>query len=639
MTKERRFWFSLVLCFAAAVPLLLGACLNPVDFSAENLPRIPVDVSGSIDVTIKDVAVFWLINRTKDVDVTTLKIDRAKGDNETDAQYAYPKTYSERPKAGSSLASYHNPTDLFYTVEAAYINTNTQEIGVINALEVQFPRVGDYKYYLYWDKNGNLQLVDENKMNELPPDPTKNYPDPGPNPVDSSYTMVVLNVTRDQNIDSVEFEQSSYTYAISNEPRAKDQEMIYLGAGSYDTYVSYTKDAQVKKIGPKTAVVTSEGGSMAVRTNFLYFYKTIAGDYAVSQTWPPIPNDASDENSPEDALGDNQGILQIINNAVPNNPHALIARININGVDYPDSTNTSNYMGPGESKKFILPVGTAEVLFKPVDQTFYGQLSKRTIESKKTTTLYYVNDMGNPFEFPPDEGNGSGLIQIINNSYGVVTSAVIYNKDELTKYLSFGYNEFVPSGPINNGAMGLIPVLGTDEVELKSGELQLIQIALETNEGVVVLERLASLNGRIVTITINQNDLKLGGDDEGGRYGSKVTVTNSTQSSTNILGMYVYNKANAAASAVYYLDIASPPQNSSKSLYVLSTLGLPILDGEHYEAQLSVYGNGRIALIKKQFSPDDLLYSKTPDAHVRTITLQEADLPAELKENFVPVTG
>jgi hypothetical protein len=173
---------------------------------------------------------------------------------------------------------------------------------------------------------------------------------------------------------------------------------------------------------------------------------------------------------------------------------------------------------------------------------------------------------------------------------------------------------------------------------LASNGLQLIQVALETTEGLVVVERIAALNGQIVSIVINEADLKLGGDDTGGRYGSKVIVENKTTTSTNIAAMYVYNKDNVASSVIYYLDIASPP-NSSKSLYILSTVGLPIVDGERYAVKLAVMGNGYSVLIDKEFNEGSDLYSKNPDTHVRTITLNQADLPPELVETFVPVVN
>jgi hypothetical protein len=616
---------------------MLGACLNPVNFTEDSLPRIPVDVTGSLEVTISDVAVMWLINRTKTVDVREFKIERPKGANETDEQYIYPKTYDGRPKAGSSLASYHNPTEAIYTVSVVCEDEN-KNIKVIPPFEVQFPKPQDYRFYLYWTVNGDLVLVNEDKMQELPPDPDNNYTDVGPNPSSvNAQTFVVLNVTADQNLDGVEFYKNPSTYVLANEPKARDQKMILLGSGPYVAQAHYTRGGTPYTTTEKNVTVAKEDGSMAVRTNFVYFYKTKDGDYQLSQNWPPIPNDASDENKPEDALLETQGILEIRNNAVPNNPHSLIARININGDEYPNNTDTGSYMGPGDDpKRYILNVGPVTVMFRPTDQTFYGQVSNREIVSRQVTVLSYTNDLGNPFAFPEDTGNGSGLIQIQNNTTGVVVSVAVSNQSNVIGQLQIDYEDFVPPYAINYGKIGIVPVVGTGEVPLEDGRLQRIDVQLETVDGLVTVTRLAALKDQIVTIVLNEDSLNPGGNSSGGRYGSKVVVKNQTTTSTNILGMYVYNKDNVGSSAMYYLDIPSPP-SSQKNLYVLSTVGLPIASGEQYAARLSVYGNGQIGLIEKEFDEGTDLYSLTPDSHIRTITLNQSDLPLGLIEVFIPV--
>jgi hypothetical protein len=619
----------------AIVALLVGSCLNPIDFNPNNF-KLNVNVSGSIK--IDDVAVMWLINRTKTVDVTQFTISRDKMPDESDEQYNYPKSFTGKPAHGESLASYHAPSENTYAITVVWQNPdNPDENGVIGPVNVQFPRAQDYKYYLYRTLEGKIVLVNEDKMKELPPNPDDNYPDPQPSSV-NAQSLVVLNITPDQNIDNVEFSRKPSTYMISGRPKAKDQEMILLGSGSYEAKISYTRGGIQFESPVKTVVVTKEDGSMAVRTNFLYFYKTTGGGYDLTQYWPPLANDAASENSPEDAMLDTQGILEIHNNAVPNNPHALVARININGTEYPDSVNTSNYFAPGDAPlRFILPVGPVSISFRPVDQPYYGQVSARTIQAKKVTKLSYINDLGDPFVFPNDTGNGSGLIRIINNSTAVVTSAAVYDKDDVSKFLSMGYESFNPPQPVNYGKVGLVPVVGTADVPLKSGATQLIQVVLETAEGVVVIERLGALRGQIVEITISQVDLNPGGNSQGGRYGSKVIVRNQTTTPTAILGAYVYNKDNAAAMAVYPLDIQSPP-NSEASLYVLSTVGLPIMNGAHYGARLIVHGNGLTGVIDKEFTSDDELYSGTPDSHVRYLSLEQKDLPAALVQAFVPVT-
>jgi hypothetical protein len=619
-----------------SIAFLISSCLNPIDFNPNDF-KLNVNVSGSIK--IDDVAVMWLINRTKTVDVTGFTITRPKASNETDTQYAYPKNFSGKPNHGESLASYHVPSEMPYAITLVWQNPdNPDEGGVIGPFDVQFPRAQDYKYYLYRTLEGDIVLVNEDKMKELPPNPNANYPDPQPSSV-NAQTFVVMNVTPDQNIDFVEFVKNPSTYIIANEPRAKDQEMILLGSGSYDARAYYTRDGIRQETSIKNAVVTKEDSSMAFRTNYLYFYKTIGGDYQLTQVWPPIPNDASDVNKPEDALNANQGILEIVNNATPHLTHDIIARININGSEYPNSTHTGNYMAPGEVNRYIVDTGPVHVSFMPQDQQYYGQLSTREIQSRKVTTLPYTNNMGNPFVFPEDAGYGSGLIRVVNNSTGVVTSIGIYDKNELSKSMFIGYEGFNPPRSIQYGKVGLAPVVGTDTFPLVAGSNQLVQVVLDTPEGVVVVERMADLRGNIVTIEINQSNLGTN-ESGGGRKGSRVIVENQTITPTTILGAYVYNKDNEAAMAVYPLTITSPP-NGKASVYVLSTIGLPIVQGGHYKARLIVYGNGLTGVIDKEFSPDDQLYDTAPDKHLRYLVLTQDDLKNKapgLIETFVPAT-
>ncbi|MDR2376611.1 MAG: hypothetical protein LBD96_09265 [Treponema sp.] len=612
--------------------------MNPIDFNPEDF-TLNVNVTGSIK--IEDVAVTWLINRTKTVNVVSYTIDRVQAGNETDDQYVYPKNYGSVPFStgvyASSSASYHTPTEIPYTITVVCEDTaDNNQPYIFGPFNVQFPRAQDYKYYLYWTTGGQLVLVEEDKMTDLPPDPEDNFPDPQPSSV-NAQTFVVLNVTPDKNLTGVEFVKAPYIYVLANEPRAKDQEMILLASGSYDVKAYYAGG----ETPSRTAIVTKEDGSMAVRTNFLYFYKTNTGTYDLSQYWPPLANDAAEGNKPEDALLDSQGILEIRNNAVANNPHALIARININGTEYPDSTNTTSYFAPGDPPlRYILPVGSVDVMFRPMDQTYYGQVSRRSIQSKTVTVLSYINDLGNPFAFPEGTGKGSGLVRITNNSTALVTSIAVYNKTDVTNSLSIGYENFNPPQPVNYGKVGLVPVVGTDLVPLNSGEMQLIQVVLETTGGTVVLERLAALNNQIVDIVIAEANLNPGGTGDGGRYGSKVTVRNQTTTPTKILGMYVYNVANEANMAIYSLDIANP--DGQASLDVLSTIGLPIVEGADYKAKVVVHGNGLTGIIHKEFDPDNKLYSTTPESHERFITLTQADLETQapgLIETFVPVTG
>jgi hypothetical protein len=604
--------------------------LNPINFNEEDLPAFKVEVSGSIDVSISDVAVFWLINRTRTVDVTEFTIERPRLASEpVEEPYGYPKVYDTgKPKAGTSLASYHLPTETYYTVSVTTTEPDSAGGPKVFEFEAQFPRPNDYRYYLYWTVSGELVLVDESKMTDLPADPNSNFPDPKPSSLDAQ-TFVVLNVTPDQNLDRVEFFKDPNAYEIAGEPKAKDQKLILLASGSYVTKAHYTRGGTSSTTTEKNISVTKEEAGMAVRTNFVYFYKTTSGDYQLSQTWPPIPNDASDANKLEDALLEGQGMLRIVNKAIPGQAHAIIARIKIDDAEFPNSTNTAPYMVFGDVKSFIFDAGIVHVAFKPTDQAVYGMDIPREIHSKQITTLEYTADLANADIIPPDDGYGAGLIRITNHSQGIVYGATIFDRNDLSKSMIYGYEDFSPPQIINYNQVGRLPVVGDADFPLLANAVQLIQVYLDTAEGPVSVERVASINGNIIDITISQEEV-----EKRNRIGSKVTVQNITASSTVITSLQVYNKDNPNVSVVYNLNVSNP---ASQDVYVLSGTGFPIVPDGRYEAELTVYGNGQSAIITKEFSPDGVLYSTAPDTHTRTITLTEADLPSDWR--FIPITG
>jgi hypothetical protein len=604
-------------CLALAIPFLLGACLNPVSFNEDDLPRIRVEIEGSIK--INDVAVMWLINRTKSVDVTSFTITRPKLTGETEAEYTYPQVYANKPLKGNSLATYHAPLETPYDITVDWVDNGVPGTWTKS---VQFPRPADYKFYLYRTAANKVVVIDEAEMKQVP-DPDDTTPG-GPSDLSGSgaQTFVVINVTPDQNLDEVEFVKDADHFVISQEPKAKDQKMILLGTGSFVTTARYTRDGAPKATVAKNIVVTKEDGSMAVRTNFVYFYKTKAGDYQLSQTWPPIPDDASDENKPEDALLEGQGMLRIVNKAVPGQAHSVIARVKIGDAEYPDAANTA-YMVPGDIRSYILDAGTVQVAFKALNQNTYGINIPREIHSRRITTLEYIGEFANPDIIPPDAGFGAGLIRIINNSYGLVSSATVFDYNNVTKSVIYGYEDFNPPQMINYGQIGRVSVIGTAEFPLNTGGAQqLVQVDLDTEAGTVTIQRPASINNTIVDIVITQEDL-----EKYKRVGSKVIVQNQTTTPTLITQIEVYNKANPSVSAVYNLNVSS---SSEQSVYVLSGTNFPIMSSDNYAAYITVCAsNGNSVTRPKEFTPLTTLYSTTPDTSLRYLTLVQDDIPSE----------
>jgi hypothetical protein len=612
--------------------------LNPVSFNPDELPKIRVEVEGTITINnptqskVDDVAVMWLINRTKSVNVTEFTITRPQMTGESDESYAYPKTFTQ-PSKGTSLATYHTPMETPYSIVVKWARDDGSEAGEWRR-DVQFPRAQDYRFYLYRtaSSGGGVIVVDENEMKEMP-DPNDTTSDPADPAIIDAQTFVVINVTPDQPLGRLDFVKPPNTYSVDGEPLAKDQKMILLAAGSYRTTAVYTRDGTPRQTTPKNIIVTRETGSMAVRTNYVYFYKTTAGDYQLSQVWPPIPNDAADDNSPEDALLETQGILEIVNNATTGLDHAIITRVRINGAEYPDDTNNSPYIIIGDTRRYIVDAGTAVVAFQTTDRASYGMNIPRIIAPRAVTTLVYTNGLAAPETIPQGEGYGSGLIRITNMSTAVVVSVDITDRTDASRLMSIGYGDFNSKRPIGYREVDTIPVVGTIDFPLTDpGPIHFIQVSLESPDGVITVERLVALSNKIVDILITQDDILVTN-----RKGSKVTVRNATTSPTIITALGVYNKANTASNTVYNMTVVP---GASQDLYVLSSPSLPITDsGQRYAAQLTVSGNGNVAVINKDFAPDDSLYSDAPDSHVRTVTLDENDVPSGLKEPFIPLTS
>jgi hypothetical protein len=627
MSKKHLSRVSVFSCVIAA--LALGSCLNPVSFDVNSLPRIPVEVTGS--VSISDVAVLWLINRTKTVDVLELTVSRAKGDNETVEDYKYPKKIKNRPGPGSSLASYHVPTEAQFTLTVVCRNSKDDTTGVLGPYTVQFPRAQDYRYYLYWTTTGELVLIDEARIEELPQDPDTevNYP---PTPVSNVelQTLVVLNVTLDQDLNTMEFKNEnaaagdSVIYLLEDRPLAEDQARVLLGAGSYATKAAYTdRNGSPREIS-KTTIVTKEDGSMAAKTNYLFFYKVKGGGYDLSPVWPPLSNDAAGENSVIDALTDTQGILQITNKAKGSEPVDNIQKIRIkdkiNDKEYPAAGSSAPYMVSGDVNQYIVEEGTVSVFFKPMDPLPYGGVISRTIRAKQITTLNYTGALAdNQDQEPPA---GQGLIRITNKSTAPVVKVMVSNRTAPDKFQTVNYEKFIPSGGIESGATGRV-LAGGNDFPLNSS-FQLIKVQLTTAKGSVEVERLAFLSGKIVDITITEDSLRGGGQisDGGIQLGAKITVKNNTTAA--VVGIRIYNKDSPDSFWLFPLDI---PPGETESLQIPRTDDYPIEEGAQYAAGLVIAGyGGSEGSIEKQFEEGGDLYGVIPNSPLKTVILNQDDL-------------
>ena len=433
--------------------------------------------------------------------------------------------------------------------------------------------------------------------------------------------LIVKNVTERQPVDMAVFQKDPRIYQMNPGPKAKNQNSILLGSGQWEVSMQYKEKGEVKVTTPKNINVLLDHGSQAHHTLYLYFYQTKNGSYDVSSSWPPVPNDSSDGNlKPEDMLDPNQGILEITNKS---EQAKIIEKIRINDVDH------TVMMMKDDVRSFVLNAGEIYVSFKPQSQTYFGLYLPRTIEPRKITKLAYYDSLSDPDSLPEDKGYGSGLLKITNLSTGVVImSTIIDTATAGQPTMGLDYTNFIPSIPINYSRIGRVPVVGTAEFQLEAGIRYLIQVTLETTDGIAVVERKATIRDELVPIVITQDDLK-----PANQTGATVKVINQTSTPTQVVGMRIYNENNPLENVIFDRYSWSPaggikngsdtPANSA-SMRVNSTNGFVITESKLFKADITVSGNGNIGIIRgKQLNS---LYGTPANPKTVEVIITQSDI-------------
>ena len=480
---------------------------------------------------------------------------------------------------------------------------------------------------------------------------------------DKMGVFVVMNMTKAQPIDKVNFGMDKKSFAIESHGTvkavaARDQQSIALGEGSWETVVEYTTGGEKKQVGPKQSIVIPMNDPQALY-NYLYFYKTKSGGFDISNRWPPAAgNNADEENvGPEDILDDTHGILEITNKSETG---SVLKGIMIDTIEHTVTMVKEDVL------QFVLPVGTVDVSFKPQNQAYYGLIIPREIKARQITKLAYYDNLSNMDDIPPNLNNpalGSGLIKITNNSTGIVVYTMIVDKDDPSNNsMGIHYSLFVPNIPINYAKVGRVPVIGTDDFPLETAKIYLVQISVETPQGIVTIERYAVIRDQIVNVTITENDLK-----PEKLHGSTVKLVNLTQTPSRIIGMSVYNVEQPMSRSAYDKNSWNPGEDikngsteaadNSATVKVVSSTGLPIYEGATYKADIIVSGNGNTGVIRGKVLGS--LYDR-PDVVRVVITQQDITCGCPgggcpggcdgnctedncncppLVENFVPIQG
>jgi hypothetical protein len=612
---------------SVGIIVFLASCLNPVGFDPSNIQlKIDAKVSGEVDVRSTDSAILWVINRTSSVDVTKMTISRTGTET---------KVVEGKPAPGSTHASYHEPTDVPYKVEITYAlspdNTNpaftaANSNGTIT-IEKYMPKAGaNYRIYLYRANDGQVgQTVvveDETITKPLDPSDTENPIEP-PAADTPTYPLIIRNVTSDLQVATVTFSLGDRELNVEG-PRPKDEVLWYFEAGQYKVVVPYSNTATVEKNVP----IIKPNDSQSWHTLYLWIYKTKTGGYATTTSWPPNPNDAADV-SIDDVAGPDKGILQIINKSESSD---VIQKIRIDGTEViPFGTLTTPSFTKDIEWMKILDPGIHTVEFMPSRQNYYGMTLTVDIKAGAVTAISYYDRLSDPDLSPPEvNGYGSGLIKIINNSTGVVNSVFIRDVDDDNKFKTYKYEQFTPPDPINYTKTGRVGVVGDAQFPLTAGAHYLIQVALMLPEEQVIIERLAALKDQVVEIVINEEEIHK-------VHGANITLSNTTSSKpVQITSVALRNASNPGEASSFSGQSWSPSGNvnkgSSAGFRVNSSINMPIRPGYSFDAYVAIIGgNGVSAVVKKNVGT---LYDTS-----RTITITDGDVPPELVETFVPVTG
>jgi hypothetical protein len=179
------------------VVVILVTCLSPIQFDPTTGLTVNTVLTGQIDAWLKDNSVLWVVNKSKTVDITNIRITRDDYDS------AYPLSYPPGDiyrtgiavPHGTSLASYHKPAPLnpipWYVIEVTY-STQGMEFseeapewwdnsyginygiypptGPYHTITVrkQMPRGMDYVLLFYKTKDDCIMVVDEDTEKHSP---------------------------------------------------------------------------------------------------------------------------------------------------------------------------------------------------------------------------------------------------------------------------------------------------------------------------------------------------------------------------------------------------------------------------------------------------------------------------------------
>ena len=396
-----------VIALLAIVLFGFSSCLDP--FSME--PGRGIKINVDANVRIIDSAVLWVLNATKSVDVTDILITR-------DNNATYEKQYTDKgPKAGSSLASYHDATEDIYTITVTYEKNpgfdsssfpEITDYAGTKSVQIQMPRYLDYSVYLYRKTNGDIDLayeVGDNLPNDAHDEDQTKPPQPGGSS-EVKNPLIIKNLTKNATIETVEFtslfETGSVIYADTIEHGRAGA--LILKQGTYNAVVNYSvPDSDSSKPDKKLSTIPDviqvhpSTHAQSYNTLYAYFYLAKNGGHFITQIWPPLTNEPAEETIPPESIEDFSGVKIRVNNKMASGTvYAIGVRAQDTDFEYEKVVDSDTFSPKGE-----ISMGLTKTAF--FDEEEFVNEGLYFDNSPYTIVIYMIKyEMGkwNGYHFP-----------------------------------------------------------------------------------------------------------------------------------------------------------------------------------------------------------------------------------------------
>jgi hypothetical protein len=682
--EKRKNFFILGIALLMGSLTVLPTCLNPMEID----PDSNLTITGKLETTDVTAAVLMLTNLSKTVDVTKVTITQPGWAPPAGNTNAQPPaiSFTNKPKRLEKKAQYLTPSDENYQVVIDYAydafkegmsaGTGTQTINIPlptsrGVEEVfLFRAAGTGDVVVHWEKD--IQPAPQSDPHDTGVAKDDQLPGEGSSPAvilpenrTKMGTFVVVSKTNSQIIDNVSFKMGSTEYTM-DKIGVHDKQSIALGQGSWETKLKYTRDGVAKTLGPLNSIVVPSNDPQAVQEHYLYFYLNKHGDYTISQTWPPSPNDAEEEDLLPPDSGYGRGIIKIINNS-----YALAESVTIHNLQ--DTTRLPQYLPysqftpaiPIQYHKtgYVDVVGSAEFPIDPHEGYLVQVTLKNNDDSSMVQRRVYLKDQVVTIVIEPSDlhfSSSHGAKMVLENrinSWPIqITGMIVRNKDNYTLSCEYHTGTWQPNGAIfkNQNAVQYVvssttmPIVPDAQFEALiflygSGISATATITKAISPADLYSDR--SPDDNIRTITVSDTDVPDAIKDAYLRTkGAIVAIENQVSSwPVEVIGVTVQNKARTDEKSQYGMTTWDPPElisNQQTAIQlVMSSESMPITSDAEFEAVITLHSGGITDTITMDFSPPELYSDKPASQNPRTLTITDADVPNSIKEVYVYTRG